>query len=917
MNSEQAQTNTPFEALERATTGASFVRADLHIHSYGVSADVRDQDMTVENIIARAVDRRIEVLAVTDHNAIDAVEPAIAASADSGVYVLAGVELSASEGHLLAFFDPSNLPQFRQWFQRLPFEENAEGERWLLEPLHELANDIDAAGGIAIPAHVGRDGTGCLKKAPRKSLDALLSSRAVLAIEVDGPDEFDWFTQEDKGDGQEQRKEQLAQREDALGDVAGKRLSKLYFSDAHTLDQIGRNRAGEERLTRIKMMEPSFSAFVKALKDPDARIRLEDELPKSYPRIVGARIVGGFLDGQEIAFSPNLTCLIGGRGTGKSTALEAVRCTCDSLSHERETEDPESWPKAVQLIYQDRYGELHYLERTSGSDTIELTEGSAVPMTVAIEGYAQDRVAEIIRGYKDEPELLTEFLDRFTDLDATRQDLHTIQAQLVENAKQIAPLADAQERKKAAQRQLQEAETQLKAVEKSNLKEALQYRRLLMRERAYREAIDSYVGRISQDIENLRVDIDPEQLAVDVGIEDLAATPGAKYLLGDGEQPGIVSLLQTLGATLDTWRAEGQNAVKAPRQAIEALREEWVGYERRIEARVQQIVEELRAKGVAAGDVSGINKLTELEQDAKKAIKTAQQDIIALAKLRTTRRTLLDAYRHQQSSRYQRRAQAMKALTGALNESLTEFKVNIAYAEGQRVGEYEDWMRSVLGQRVFRLGRMTEFCQAIHPIDLADVLRHRAVAKLRALNDGNGNAYFGKDHEVSDFITLFQDADLHELEAIPVTDRPRITLTTLSEGTPRVIPFDSLSHGQKASILLGALLFSDDDTPLIIDQPEDHLDSAFIFETVVATLRSRKERRQVILATHNANIAVLGDAELIVPLQGYQGRGVVRDAGSVDSDETSKRACKVLEGGTVAYLRRGEMYGMEVADPAR
>jgi hypothetical protein len=105
-------------------------------------------------------------------------------------------------------------------------------------------------------------------------------------------------------------------------------------------------------------------------------------------------------------------------------------------------------------------------------------------------------------------------------------------------------------------------------------------------------------------------------------------------------------------------------------------------------------------------------------------------------------------------------------------------------------------------------------------------------------------------------------------------------------------------------------LFADDDKPLIIDQPEDHLDSAFIFETVVATLRHRKERRQIILATHNANIAILGDAEMIIPLQGHAGKGRVREAGSVDSDRTSARACRILEGGRSAYLRRGEMYGL-------
>jgi ABC-type lipoprotein export system ATPase subunit len=74
--------------------------------------------------------------------------------------------------------------------------------------------------------------------------------------------------------------------------------------------------------------------------------------------------------------------------------------------------------------------------------------------------------------------------------------------------------------------------------------------------------------------------------------------------------------------------------------------------------------------------------------------------------------------------------------------------------------------------------------------------------------------------------------------------------------------------------------------PLIIDQPEDDLDNAFIFSSVVATLRSIKERRQVILVTHNANIAVLGDSELILPMRRENDCGKAVQRGSIDNGAT-------------------------------
>jgi ABC-type lipoprotein export system ATPase subunit len=98
--------------------------------------------------------------------------------------------------------------------------------------------------------------------------------------------------------------------------------------------------------------------------------------------------------------------------------------------------------------------------------------------------------------------------------------------------------------------------------------------------------------------------------------------------------------------------------------------------------------------------------------------------------------------------------------------------------------------------------------------------------------------------------------------------------------------------------------------PLLIDQPEDELDNAFICKSVVKTLRFIKERRQVLVVTHNANIAVLGDSELLFPMrrQGEKGKAVER--GSIDRRATNQAAQDVLEGGTAAFLRRKALYGV-------
>ncbi len=98
-------------------------------------------------------------------------------------------------------------------------------------------------------------------------------------------------------------------------------------------------------------------------------------------------------------------------------------------------------------------------------------------------------------------------------------------------------------------------------------------------------------------------------------------------------------------------------------------------------------------------------------------------------------------------------------------------------------------------------------------------------------------------------------------------------------------------------------------SPLILDQPEDQLDGPFLAGTVVGYLHGIKERRQLIVATHNANLVVLGDAELVAPLQAAGGVSQFVDVGSVDRPATNQRILLLLEGGEVAFRRRALRYG--------
>ena len=117
----------------------------------------------------------------------------------------------------------------------------------------------------------------------------------------------------------------------------------------------------------------------------------------------------------------------------------------------------------------------------------------------------------------------------------------------------------------------------------------------------------------------------------------------------------------------------------------------------------------------------------------------------------------------------------------------------------------------------------------------------------------------------------------------------------------------SLSIGQRCTVVLPVLLSGHGEL-LIIDQPEDHLDNAFITETLVERLRDRQIGDQFIMASHNANIPVLGEANRIVRLSSDGRRGFVQHVGQLDDPVTVRAITSVMEGGVEAFEKRAKFY---------
>jgi len=119
---------------------------------------------------------------------------------------------------------------------------------------------------------------------------------------------------------------------------------------------------------------------------------------------------------------------------------------------------------------------------------------------------------------------------------------------------------------------------------------------------------------------------------------------------------------------------------------------------------------------------------------------------------------------------------------------------------------------------------------------------------------------------------------------------------------------EHLSDGQRATAML-LLLLVQADRLLLVDQPEDDLDNRFIYEDIVRILRKQKGKRQLLAATHNPNIPVLGHAELIVALDAANEQAFISTQGAIDQKDIQEFVRNVMEGGEDAFRKRAQKYG--------
>ncbi len=856
--------------------------------------------MTPEVIVDSAANQNLSIIAITDHNSDTNVGRAIkhAAQYAGQLLVLAAVEVTTAHGHLLAYFAPDAIDQLAKFMMLLdlvgergaPDTHTAKSMADTIAIAHELR-------GVCLAAHIDRKKTGFHMIAPdypnwKKDI---ITSPGLFGLECDSTEALGWFSLDDSGEGASERGRLFAARATISGLKARRHLAHIMGSDSHSMKDFELT-GPAKHCTRIKLNELTFEGLRVALIDPTARVKARPSLPQAVPRIRGVAFTGGFLHDEKIHFSDNLNCFIGGRGTGKSTALRAIAY---ALGLNEDFADGENCPDVVNVYCEDGNNVLYRYSRSRGGD-IEVKakeDGSITDVpsdAFRVEYYGQNELAEVAKDPIANPSTLQAFLDRHTSLVDLIELESSLVADLQENASQLIPLevqfSQLADKKKA----LKDVEKKLKVAEEGNLRDVVSTQSKLASEKAVRESVAEIVGEFKRGWTLSNIHRNFDGLIATAG--ECTADPVSTKAMSE-----VKRLLEANNDAATVKEKELNLLLKACATELDKQVQVLNETHQRLSGEVAAKLADLKAKGVATSTAG----LQELLRDKMSIVK----EIAAIERRGEERRQALEKRRELRQKLHEvrvemttRRKGQLKAINANLREIIKDYAIFIKYDDSGIIDDFEGFLQEKMRGSYLHDNVIANVCSRISPSRLADLVLARRFADIvTEVNLSEDWAQRLVD-KLRNWRTLF------ELQILAKQPKPIITVLTKSN-PPVPIVVTQLSDGQRHTILLVVAMLAESNVPLMIDQPEDDLDNAFISSTVVRTLRAIKESRQVILVTHNANLAVLGDSELILPMYRENDVGKVRARGSIDANKTKACVQDILEGGPDAFSRRKEIYG--------
>lgn len=873
-------TTTTEDAAQDFENHTAWVRADFHLHTkadkeFSYTGDSNNFTTAYVDALKTA---GIRIGVIANHNKFDMGEyKALRGRArKEGIGLLPGVELSVNDGangvHTVIVFSDKwlegghdHINQFlaTAFKGRVPAQYEQENGRsnydlvTTLKELDEFQRDF-----FVVFAHV-EAASGLWNEIDGGRLQELSANPFVQKYGL----AFQKVRTHDKPDAKCRVKVQ--------GWWQGRYPAEVEGCDAKKLTEIGRGQK-----SYLKIGDLTFDAVRYALTD--SKYRVAAEVPKiEHSHINAIRFEGGMLNGVRVPFSPHLNCIIGIQGSGKSSVLECLRFALTIAPGEKDKD----YKNAL----------VPYVLKSGGKVVVEATDRHGTryeigrilnhQADVRVNGKLQSNVSirEIVLrkplyfGQKDLSDAgrafgmdLVEKLVGET-LKPVRQKVQAFNDALKKAAGTLLAVQDDLGTLQEAETALNTVSLKLEQFDKHGIDAKLEKQIAFDADAKFCDGVDA-VAQDWLDALNGAIDETAESLdEVKIPESKHNADFFSKYDLKLGELKQTLAAARAVAKKIE----EVQTDLNALHDELDAtkdgLKDEFAEVER-------QLVDALKSQGV-----------TSIQPDDYVELKNQNTElgnrIADLSKKTAKGNERRDALLQVLSERNAALLEEFKLIVGELdkiNSAQGSLKVSPVF-KGDKAA-----FRSQLEQAFAGSGIRREYYQEL-------ATRYEDFGEIFRDLDNAATLTKGKSE-------TFKDLFSKNLTALLTYQVPNSY-----DVTYRNKPLKSHSLGQRASAMMLFLLSQDENDVLLIDQPEDDLDSQTVYEEVVKLLRDIKARRQFIFVTHNANFPVLGDAESVTACH-TEDDVATAVSGSIDNKDCQAKIVKIMEGGQEAFERRRVIY---------
>lgn len=595
------------------------------------------------------------------------------------------------------------------------------------------------------------------------------------------------------------------------------------------------------------------------------------------------QIEEGFLDGLDVSFSEGLNAIIGARGTGKSSLIELIRFCLNARSHSEEA-------KTISLSHA-----MSVLGTGKISVTVRLGNESFV-ISRSVEEEPQDIGGRkpLIFSQSEIEGVGLEADGRLRILDSFIFDNERLNNSIGESISNIRSLMSKISSVKSEIESLEEKirrepeiESRLEALKpkEQDLAEASEIARQKLNELQPKQQEYSTTNLYYESNKRFGGGV----LALESSLTSIMKSLSSLNEIDLNEDLKASQITSKLSTQLK----EALDEIRKIEQFSNSLTIDFESKRKQLDNEIRDlrvsIDETKKGAGQIISELQRLNQIKDAINGFKQELKVHLDELKKLVSQRDLELDQLESFRNEI---FEKRIEVESHLNDALQP-----EINIeVYQSGQTDSYSAALMDSLKGSGLQYRNLASTIADKISPRELLELVESLDVNELSSILE------VSQDRALKILGTLSEN-DLGQIATVAIEDSVNYSL--LDGGDYK--KFNQLSVGQRCTLIL-PILMEQKERVIIIDQPEDHIDNAFITNTLIKSIRSRSSLGQMILSTHNANIPVLGEANRVIQLASDGNRGYVEVEGHLDDYDVVNSISTIMEGGVDAFRNRARFY---------